>query len=314
MEFYGKLKQALVEIGGVDPHSLILAFASGSWQHGARMDDKADLDVSGVFVGNPEEELQLDNENPRKMGHASASTAGDKRKNTKADVDIKAYSLRRWAGLALKGNPSALSFLFVPDSIKDMSLEPKDRFCCPYDEQQCESPSCYKDDPKSGYYDPTCVRRHREAHTKTVWDTMILPNTGDFLSARAAKAFIGLADNQFHRMLGEGTGKHGTRKAEKEEYGYDPKAAMHMIRGVQECLELLRTGKMTFPRPEKTLLLNIRTGKLGLKEVLDLYGVLRNEVLGAEKNTPLPPECDREKVSKLVSGAILKHWRERKWL
>ena len=115
-------------------------------------------------------------------------------------------------------------------------------------------------------------------------------------------------------MLGEGTGKHGTRKAEKEEYGYDPKAAMHMIRGVQECLELLRTGKMTFPRPEKTLLLNIRTGKLGLKEVLDLYGVLRNEVLGAEKNTSLPPECDREKVSKLVSGAILKHWRERKWL
>ena len=77
MEFYGKLKQALVEIGGIDPYSLILAFASGSWQHGAQIDDKADLDVSGVFVGNPEEELQLDNENPRKMGHASAKDLMD---------------------------------------------------------------------------------------------------------------------------------------------------------------------------------------------------------------------------------------------
>jgi hypothetical protein len=89
---------------------------------------------------------------------------------------------------------------------------------------------------------------------------------------------------------------------------------MHMIRSMHECLELLRTGHMTFPRPERQLLLDIRTGKVGLADVLDLYGQLRAEVAAAVMASPLPPRCDREAVSRIVAGAMLKHWRQRGWV
>lgn len=310
--FYGRLKDEMARLGGMDPEGIILAFAGGSWQHGARLSDTADLDVCGVFVGRPEEELHLDSENPRKRGHVSTSTAPDSRRNTGKDKDVKAYSLRRWAGLALKGNPTALSFLFVPDAIRDMSLTPKREFTCPYDEQQCEHPGCINWD--SHRYDPECAERYRKAPTATVWDTDIVPNTGEFLSKALKDSFVGMGDGQFKRMLGEGTGRHGTRKAQQEEFGYDAKAGMHMIRSMHECLELLRTGHMTFPRPERQLLLDIRTGKVGLADVLDLYGQLRAEVAAAVMASPLPPRCDREKVSRIVAGAMLKHWRQRGWV
>src|ERR1700739_2323505 len=87
---------------------LILAFASGSSQHGARIEGVSDLDVAGVYVGTPEMELALGNEDPRKNGHVTRGTSDQYEKNTAEDTDLKAYSLRRWAGLAMKGNPNVL--------------------------------------------------------------------------------------------------------------------------------------------------------------------------------------------------------------
>ena len=120
---------------------IILAFAGGSALHGAAAPCGGDLDVCGVVIGRPEAELMLENEDPKKRGHLSVSTSPDSEKNTQDDVDIKAYTLRRWAQMALKGNPTAISYLFVPNRIKDMSLEPKEKWECPYDAQQCEYPA-----------------------------------------------------------------------------------------------------------------------------------------------------------------------------
>jgi hypothetical protein len=317
-ELYGKLKGIMVEVGGADPDSIILAFTAGSNLHGAKIEGKGDLDTSGVFIGRPEEELRLDAENPKRQGHKNELTLNED--GTPKD-DIRMYSLRRWAGLALKGNPDALSFLFVPEEVKDLSLEPKKNWECPYDAQQCEYPNCIGE--HEGYRDSTCVKRHKSSHTRTVWDTEILPNRNLFLSTRLVKSFVGLSKDQFERMLinaprepqyGLGVGE-GLRQVDEDvaRIGYKPKMAMHMVRGLYECLELLKSGQITYPRPEKGILLDIRTGKLGLQGVLDMYGTLRAEVDAAEKVTHLPPECDREKVSRLVSDAMLKHWKQKKW-
>jgi len=67
------------------------------------------------------------------------------------------------------------------------------------------------------------------------------------------------------RLLGtRGRGKKGQRPELEQVYGYDVKAGMHTVRLLNEYLELMRDGRITLPRPERELLIKIRTGKWSL--------------------------------------------------
>ena len=57
-----------------------------------------------------------------------------------------------------------------------------------------------------------------------------------------------------------GAGKKGQRHELIGAHGYDIKAAMHVIRLLKEGIELMRSCTITLPRPEKDLLITIRTG------------------------------------------------------
>jgi predicted nucleotidyltransferase len=172
------------------------------------------------------------------------------------------YSLRKWAGLAAKGNPTALHFLF------------------------------------SDNY----------AHNQEVWNNVRLKKEV-FLSRQAASQFRGFADAQVRRLQGIGTGKKGQRHELIGEHGYDIKAAMHVIRLLNEGIELMRSGVITLPRPEKDLLITIRTGKYGsLEGVLDMAKSLFLELDKAQNESKLPEEVDRAEISKLVSRTYLRHW------
>ena len=80
--------------------------------HGAKVQGTDDLDIYGVYVEPPELVLGLDS-----IPHFVWSTAGNERRNGPMDVDITLYSLRKWAGLACKGNPTALHFLFTKSAL-----------------------------------------------------------------------------------------------------------------------------------------------------------------------------------------------------
>lgn len=65
--------------------------------------------------------------------------------------------------------------------------------------------------------------------------------------------------------------RYGKRAQQaKEDNGSDLKAMYHAVRLAGEMNELLRTGHLTYPRPEAPLLLDIRNGKLTNGEVSDL--------------------------------------------
>lgn len=83
------------------------------------------------------------------------------------------YSLRKWAGLAAKGNPTALRFLFS--------------------------------------------------------------------NRNASKQFRGFAETELRRLQGIGVGKKGQRHELIGAHGYDIKAAMHVIRLLNEGIELMRS-------------------------------------------------------------------------
>jgi hypothetical protein len=172
------------------------------------------------------------------------------------------YCLRKWAGLAAKGNPTALHFLFSPN---------------------------YSSKPKP-------------------WEG-ILKSREVFLSRQAALQFHGFAEAQLRRLQGIGTGKKGQRHELIGVHGYDIKAAMHVIRLLNEGIELMRSGTITLPRPEKELLITIRTGNYGsLERVLGLANTLFCELEEAEAKSRLPEKVDRTRISELVSETYLRFW------
>lgn len=90
------------------PKDLLMTFIGGSQLHGAKLQAKDDTDWYGLFVESPELALGLES-----FPHFVFTTGGERGGNRPSDVDVCLYSLRKWAGLAAKGNPSMLHFLFA---------------------------------------------------------------------------------------------------------------------------------------------------------------------------------------------------------
>ena len=251
----------MVALSGFDrPQDLIHLFVGGSELHGAKVGKTDDTDLYGIYIEAPEHALGLE---PRE--HFVWSTAGDERRNGPDDIDVTLYSLRKWAGMAAKGNATALHFLFA---------EPQEV------------------DPR-------------------IWKT-IQAKCEFFLSRSSAKQFLGFAADQFKRLTGEkGAGKKGQRPEYIGKYGYDTKAAMHGLRLLYECLELMVHRRITLPRPEKDLLIEVRTGEWTLERVLAHAKKLAKEVEEAVAGSPLPEKVDKTAISKLVAQVHLEFWKHR---
>jgi uncharacterized protein len=231
----------------------IHVFAGGSDQHGAKGDDSGDLDICGVYIEPKEIALGIDREE-----HFVTSTGDSESRNTAYDVDFNMYTLRKWAFLAAKGNPTVLSYLFMP--------------------------------PK-GYWGDIYLERNL------------------FLAKSHVKAFVGFGRGQYERLNGvRGKGKHGQRPELESKHGYDTKAAMHMVRMMYECIELMDTGKMTFPNPNVAELIDIRLGKFTLKQVNQMYFDLEEAAYKVSDNSSLPKNVDRYAISKLLSEVYMEYW------
>ena len=95
--------------------------------------------------------------------------------------------------------------------------------------------------------------------------------------------------------------EYGARSLQAEQQeGIDWKALSHAVRVGHEALELLRTGTITFPRPEAAYLLAIKQGMLPYQAVgADIEGLLE-QVEAAELESCLPPEPDQEWIDAFV--------------
>ena len=249
----------MAQSGFSRPESLIHLFVGGSELHGAKVGQTDDTDIYGIFIERPEEALGLDS-----LEHFVWSTAGNDRRNGPDDIDVTLYSLCKWAGMAAKGNATALHFLFA---------------------------------------DP------REVPPK--WWRKIQAQAKLFLSRNSARQFVGFADSQFNRLTGEkGRGKKGQRPEYVCAFGYDTKAAMHGLRLLYECLELMKFGRITLPRPEKDLLIEVRSGAWTFERVLKHAQRLFKEVEDAVASSPLPDRVDRRAISHLLARVQLEFWKQ----
>jgi len=84
--------------------------------------------------------------------------------------------------------------------------------------------------------------------------------------------------------------------------GQDWKAMSHAVRVVREAEELLLDGKITFPRPEANLLLQVRKGELAHEEVMSLIEEGLERVNDAKLKTDLPEQPDYDYADELVKS------------
>ena len=142
----------------------------------------------------------------------------------------------------------------------------------------------------------------------TVWKK-VAANRSLFLARGCVKQFLGFADDQLKRMTGKkGRGKKGQRPEIEEKFGYDVKAAMHTLRLLYECKELITEGKITLPRPERDFLIRVRTGKYKMERVLEFAEELFAECNEAARASVLPERVDRSAVSRLLTDCYRKMW------
>jgi uncharacterized protein len=235
--------------------NLIMSYVGGSKAHGAKIDDTDDTDWYGVFIEPPERIIGID-----PIEHFCYTTGGQPGGNGARDVDVVLYSLRKWAGLAVKGNPSALHFLFAPLDFR------------------------------------------------TIWWDWVADKPEIFMAKGHLKPFLGFADDQLKRLLGQKGQKNVHRAHLEKQFGYDTKYAMHIIRLYGEAKELMETGKITLPRPNAAELIEIRNGKYKLHEIQAWARQLEDETVRASDSGPLPGRVDRDTVSMLISTVYRKFW------
>ena len=121
------------------------------------------------------------------------------------DLDLTIYSLRKWARLALQGNPTVLLLLYLPDEAIVIRTTAGDR-----------------------------LRGLASA----------------FASKHAGKRFLGYLEAQLQRLVGERGQRDVNRFELVEEFGYDTKYAMHMLRLGHQGVEFLESGRLFLPMRE----------------------------------------------------------------
>jgi predicted nucleotidyltransferase len=262
-----EIQEILKAHGFPYPNTLIMAFIGGSTQHGASIAESSDTDWYGIFIPPKEKTLGIDSfEHFVFPGDVSHRTRANR--NTD-ELDIALHSLQKWAGMAAKGNPTVLSFLYA------------NRVTIAKDRETDKADSCWLD---------------------------VLVNRDLFLCKSHYKPFIYYAQDQMERLMGLRGQKNINRDKLVDEFGYDTKYAMHIIRLLSEAKELMTDGTITYPRPEVELLKDIRRGKYKLLDIRQMGEQLNAEIITAAEHSSLPDSIDRGKISSLIADIHLEFY------
>lgn len=246
----------------------ILRAPVGSTIHGLHLEGKDDRDEMGICLEDIEgvvgfsefEQFIYRTASEREGKHNAPSQPGD--------LDLTIYGLKKYLRLALQGNPTILTLLFVPGKL------------------------CLVRDAIGG-------------HLQDLAPSII--------SRQAGRRYLGYLEQQRQRLLGERGGRDVNRKDLEERFGFDTKYAMHMLRLGVQGIELLETGRVTFPMPEpnRSFIRSVREGKVGLDAVLTETGHLERRIKDLIDSSPLPEEPDREKVEAWMIERYFQAWRAR---
>lgn len=297
----------------------ILEVKTGSHLYGLNTKD-SDKDFFGVVILPLEYHFGLQKMEEVDLGIKDKLSNG---KNSSKAVDRKFYELKRFVQLALNNNPNIIELLFVNEEnivfINDAGrrlLNLRKEFL---------SQKIIKN------FFGFCNAQKRKMNTKAysinqlqnaiiflskynLDNSMVLPELKYekefeeiFIQKDKETYSIGeynicknLTIKEAYKSLNKILNSTTNRKELILKYGYDTKFAHHMIRVLLELKEILLTNNLIFPLQEHNLLMDIKTGKKTLEEVIDLINLLEkeiNEIINTGK-TQLPKEPNYKLIEK----------------
>lgn len=156
---------------------------------------------------------------------------------------------------------------------------------------------------------------------------ILLENKDIFIAKNQLMPFAGFARAEWTKARlmtkNKETGKEyfsprvvgAKRKESYEKHGYSLKNAYHAVRLLSQGIELAKTGFISFPRPEATLLSEIRSGTIAFERVEAIIEKLDSEMMESIDRTKLPKYADSKKVDELyynlTSDRVTKFFKER---
>lgn len=204
--------------------------------------------------------------------------------------DTVIYSLKRFFELLILGDPTMYEILFAPKSniiecshIGSLIIRNRYLFACKQFARR--------------------IRGYAQSEWRKVTGTQLVPikriPSEDKIIENIRQVFhpqkdemdeiIRLLFLNHSREVRSARRKLGAKRKEQiERYGYCTSSACHTIRLLGQLKELMKYGKITFPRPNAKELLAIKQGEYSLDETTDLYDALLIRVSEAEEDTHLP--------------------------
>jgi len=103
--------------------------------------------------------------------------------------------------------------------------------------------------------------------------------------------------------------RNETRAKLEENYGFDVKHAMHLIRLLKMSHEILRDGEVIVRRPDAEELVAILNGSFDYKELVETAERMCEELEELTKKSSLPESADMDAINSLYMGIVQAYWR-----
>jgi hypothetical protein len=274
----------------------------------------SDRDYKGVHLPSGEAIILQRAENVIDTSVVIKDAAG---KNQAESVDNQSFSLQNFFAMLAKGDTVATEILFAPPAevcdpcwwkVQEIGEQLLNRQCkgfVGYCQRQAAKygikgsrMSAVKDlrdllatippAAKLAAYEPV-FRTHTEGKDHMLWENIPHPdgrtcwhiNCCDRkmpMTATAGEAF------KVYDKVWENYGERARQAMTNE--GIDWKAVSHAVRVARQAIELLSTGKLTFPRPDAAELLDIKLGRIPYSEVSPMLEALVQQVQNTESFLP----------------------------
>lgn len=286
--------------------------------------ESSDQDFKVIFLPDLEDMIRF------KVDRIKAFSTGDKhKKNGSQDVDIEFIEVRRFLELVEQGQTSALETIFTPDEF----IIEKDPL---WDEirQQARHLFCKKTEHIIGYMNSQILKFERQREKMLILeqniealqrivnefgdkvtlsdiDTNVIhlesfqPSDRDILTSKKLKTNLHtktpiaqMMKKSLHPMM---------KKLQSSNENFDMKTIMHAIRIGQEGVEFLLAEKITLPRPNAHILLDIRNGIIDETKAFEMAKDTIQALTTAKASTSLQERGSFESLDSFLDEMYCRH-------